>query len=145
MGEIVVETEFENPLDRGYFERGLGEESEIRHTTVNAIVDTGAVMLMLPQNYPKSTPGGRFLPDRRYGGVAGHQPRWAGACRPAVPTRSAGRFRRRQRASLVFSINFRTVILVIYAAGSSRSDWRANPPMLRVFAFQVTVIMFVDV
>ena len=50
MGEIVVETELENPLDRGHFERGLGEESDIRHTTVNAVVDTGAVMLMLPQN-----------------------------------------------------------------------------------------------
>ena len=50
MGEIVVEAQLENPLDRGYFERGLGEESEIRRTTVNAVVDTGAVMLMLPQN-----------------------------------------------------------------------------------------------
>ena len=50
MGEIVVEAQLENPLDRGYFERGLGEESEIRRTTVSAAVDTGAVMLMLPQN-----------------------------------------------------------------------------------------------
>ena len=50
MGEIVVEAQLENPLDRGYFERGLGEESEIRRTTVSAVVDTGAVMLMLPQN-----------------------------------------------------------------------------------------------
>ena len=50
MGEIAVETELENPLDRGQFERGLGRESDIRRTTVNAVVDTGAVMLMLPQN-----------------------------------------------------------------------------------------------
>ena len=50
MGEIVVEAELENPLDRGYFERGQGNESDIRRTTVSAVVDTGAVMLMLPQN-----------------------------------------------------------------------------------------------
>ena len=50
MGGIVVETELENLLDRGYFERGQGEESDIRRTTVSAVVDTGAVMLMLPQN-----------------------------------------------------------------------------------------------
>ena len=50
MGEIVVEAELENPLDRGYFERGQGKESDIRRTTVSAVVDTGAVMLMLPQH-----------------------------------------------------------------------------------------------
>ena len=50
MGEIVVEAELENPLDRGYFERGQGQESDIRRTIVSAVVDTGAVMLMLPQN-----------------------------------------------------------------------------------------------
>ena len=50
MGEIVVDAELENPLDRGHFERGFGEESDIRRTTVRAIVDTGAVLPMLPQN-----------------------------------------------------------------------------------------------
>jgi len=50
MGEIVVDAELENPIDRGVFERGYGKESDIRHTTVKAVVDTGAVMLMLPQN-----------------------------------------------------------------------------------------------
>ena len=50
MGEIVVDAELENPMDRGYFERGHGEESDIRRTSVKAVVDTGAVMLMLPQN-----------------------------------------------------------------------------------------------
>ena len=50
MGDIVVEAELENPLDRGYFERGQGQESDIRRTIVSAVVDTGAVMLMLPQN-----------------------------------------------------------------------------------------------
>ena len=50
MGEIVVDVELENPIDRGVFERGYGKESDIRRTSVRAIVDTGAVMLMLPQN-----------------------------------------------------------------------------------------------
>ena len=50
MGEIVVDAELENPIDRGVFERGYGRESDIRRTSVRAVVDTGAVMLMLPQN-----------------------------------------------------------------------------------------------
>ena len=50
MGEIVVDAELENPIDRGVFERGYGKESDIRRTSVKAVVDTGAVMLMLPQN-----------------------------------------------------------------------------------------------
>ena len=50
MGEIVVDAELENPVDRGYFERRHGEESDIRRTSVKAVLDTGAVMLMLPQN-----------------------------------------------------------------------------------------------
>ena len=50
MGEIVVDAELENPIDRGVFERGYGKESDIRRTSVRAVVDTGAVMLTLPQN-----------------------------------------------------------------------------------------------
>ena len=50
MGEITVDVELENPGDRALFERGYGQESEIRRSTVEAIVDTGAVMSMLPQN-----------------------------------------------------------------------------------------------
>lgn len=50
MGEIVVDAELENPIDRGVFERGYGKESDIRRTSVRTVVDTGAVMLMLPQN-----------------------------------------------------------------------------------------------
>ena len=50
MGEIVVAVELENPVDRGLFERGQGDESDIRRTTVEAIADTGAVISMLPQN-----------------------------------------------------------------------------------------------
>ena len=50
MGEITVKAELENAEDRGSFERGHCRESDIRHSTVEAIVDTGAVMLVLPQN-----------------------------------------------------------------------------------------------
>ena len=50
MGEIVVAVELENPGDRALFERGYGQESDIRRSTVEAIVDTGAVISMLPQN-----------------------------------------------------------------------------------------------
>lgn len=50
MGEITVNAELENPGDRAYFERGHGRESDIRRTSVEAVVDTGAVMLVLPQN-----------------------------------------------------------------------------------------------
>ena len=50
MGEIAVDIELENPGDRALFERGHGRESDIRRTSIEAIVDTGAVMLVLPQN-----------------------------------------------------------------------------------------------
>lgn len=50
MGEIAVNITLENAGDRVVFERGYGEESAIRRSSIDAIVDTGAVMLMLPQN-----------------------------------------------------------------------------------------------
>ena len=50
MGEIVVDVELENRGDRALFERGYGRESDIRRATVEAVVDTGAVMSMLPRN-----------------------------------------------------------------------------------------------
>ena len=50
MGEISVDFELENPVDRGIVERGSGDESGVRRTRVQGIVDTGAVMLVLPQN-----------------------------------------------------------------------------------------------
>ncbi|MCY4076134.1 MAG: retroviral-like aspartic protease family protein [Acidobacteria bacterium] len=50
MGEIAVEFELENPVDRGIVERGLSEEASVRRTRVQGIVDTGAIMLVLPQN-----------------------------------------------------------------------------------------------
>ena len=50
MGEIVAQVALENPGDRAVVERGYGQESDVRNSTVDAVVDTGAVMLVLPQN-----------------------------------------------------------------------------------------------
>ena len=50
MGEIHASVALENPGDRNHFRRGYGQESDVRRSTVDAIVDTGAVMLVLPQN-----------------------------------------------------------------------------------------------
>ena len=50
MGEIAVDFQLENPVDRGIVERGLSEEATVRRTRVQGIVDTGAIMLVLPQN-----------------------------------------------------------------------------------------------
>ena len=50
MGETVAKLELENPGDRAVVERGHGQESEVRRSTVDAVVDTGAVMLVLPHN-----------------------------------------------------------------------------------------------
>ena len=50
MGEIHANVALENPGDRNHFRRGYGQESDVRRSTVDAIVDTGAVMLVLPQN-----------------------------------------------------------------------------------------------
>ena len=50
MGEIVVTAALENAVDRGGFEQGFRDESGIHRTSVDAVVDTGAVMLVLPQD-----------------------------------------------------------------------------------------------
>ena len=50
MGEIHASVALENPGDRNHFRRGYGQESDVRRSTVDAIVDTGAVMPVLPQN-----------------------------------------------------------------------------------------------
>ena len=50
MGEISALVELENTVDRGVAARGLLDESAIRRTTVEGVVDTGAVMLVLPEN-----------------------------------------------------------------------------------------------
>lgn len=50
MGEIVVAVELENPGDRAVVERGYGQESDVRRSTIEAVADTGAMISMLPQN-----------------------------------------------------------------------------------------------
>ena len=50
MGEIVASVELENTADRNIASEGLRDESTIRCTTVDGVVDTGAVMLVLPEN-----------------------------------------------------------------------------------------------
>ena len=50
MGEVVANVEWENAGDRALFECGHGQESDIRRTSTEAIVDTGAVMPVLPWN-----------------------------------------------------------------------------------------------
>ena len=50
MEEIVVAAKLENAGDRVAFEQGYHDESKVRRTEVEGIVDTGAVTLVLPQN-----------------------------------------------------------------------------------------------
>lgn len=50
MGEVVVQVDVENTLDVGAFGRGYITAAQVRRMTTNAIVDTGAVMMMLPQD-----------------------------------------------------------------------------------------------
>ena len=50
MGEIVASVDLENTADRNIVDAGLRDESTIRRTTVDGVVDTGAVMLVLPEN-----------------------------------------------------------------------------------------------
>ena len=50
MGEIVASMELENAGDREIVSEGLRDESTIRRATVDGVVDTGAVMLMLPED-----------------------------------------------------------------------------------------------
>ena len=50
MGEIVASMQLENATDRENARDGLRDESTVRRTTVDGVVDTGAVMLVLPEN-----------------------------------------------------------------------------------------------
>lgn len=50
MGAVVANIELENAVDRGMSARGSRDESTVRRTRVDGIVDTGAVTLVLPQN-----------------------------------------------------------------------------------------------
>jgi clan AA aspartic protease len=49
MGEIRTSVTLENISDRTIVEHGHGVEADIRRTTVEAIVDTGAVNLVIPE------------------------------------------------------------------------------------------------
>ena len=49
MGEIRASVTLENGGDREAVYRGLGVEADIRRTTVEGIVDTGAVSLIIPE------------------------------------------------------------------------------------------------
>jgi predicted aspartyl protease len=50
MGEVNVQLQLENTVDREMLRRGLLAEEQVRKTTLPAVVDSGAVMLMLPQD-----------------------------------------------------------------------------------------------
>ena len=50
MGEIVASMKLENAGDRAIVSEGLRDESTVRRATVDGVVDTGAVMLMLPED-----------------------------------------------------------------------------------------------
>ena len=50
MGEIVVSVQLENTVDRDIASEGLRDESTVRRTTVDGVVDTGAAMLVLPED-----------------------------------------------------------------------------------------------
>ena len=50
MGEIVTAVQLENAIDRALQRRGALPERQVRQLTVQAVVDTGAVMLVLPQD-----------------------------------------------------------------------------------------------
>lgn len=50
MGEIVVDIELQNAVDRAMANKGILRETEIRRATVSAVADTGALMLALPED-----------------------------------------------------------------------------------------------
>ena len=67
MGEIVALMELENAGDCSIARRGLCAESRIRRTTVQGVVDTGAVMLVkqhAPVLHMNKVAGERGQPPR---------------------------------------------------------------------------------
>ena len=50
MGEVKVEINLENAIDRGMVARGLLTEDQVRSFHVRVLADTGAAMLVLPQD-----------------------------------------------------------------------------------------------
>ena len=49
MGEIRASVTLENRGDREYVDRGDSVETDVRRTTVEGVVDTGAVSLVIPE------------------------------------------------------------------------------------------------
>ena len=49
MGEIRTNVTLENRDDRGAVQLGLRAEADVRRTTVEGVVDTGAVSLVIPK------------------------------------------------------------------------------------------------
>ncbi|MDE2967312.1 MAG: clan AA aspartic protease [Chloroflexota bacterium] len=50
MGEIIVDIELENAEDRSDVRRGRIDEESVRRARIEAVADTGAVMLALPED-----------------------------------------------------------------------------------------------
>jgi len=50
MGEVSVKAQLENVFDRDMFESGYIDEKNVRSCVIQALVDTGAVMLVLPND-----------------------------------------------------------------------------------------------
>lgn len=50
MGKVVVELRLENTIDREMVRRGLMKEDDVRKLTTEAVVDSEAVTLVLPQD-----------------------------------------------------------------------------------------------
>jgi clan AA aspartic protease len=50
MGEVAVEVELENAVDRDLVVQGIRQPGEVRSVRIRILADTGAVMLVLPQD-----------------------------------------------------------------------------------------------
>ena len=50
VGEIIVDVELENTIDRGLAKRGHLPEAGVRRATIKAVADTGTLMLSLPED-----------------------------------------------------------------------------------------------
>ena len=50
MGEVLVDVHLENATDRALVKHGVLRADEIRQIEIKAVVDTGAVMPVLPQH-----------------------------------------------------------------------------------------------
>ena len=50
MGLIYAELTLRNSVDAGLLKRGMLKEEEVRHTTVESLVDSGAMNLVIPSH-----------------------------------------------------------------------------------------------